>query len=140
MVEKESNEPLERELAGLPHRADRVVDLGAIKRIEDALAAEAAPGSAIVEPGPGLLARRVPVWGMLAACLMMAIGAGVVGWVLKPVETVERIRVVSEPAPEIDGEESDRQPVVEIVRLDRPLFERGETRSGIEPSRWTVGH
>ena len=37
-------------------------------------------------------------------------------------------------------EESTRsEPVVEVVRLERPLFEKPD-RTGIDPSRWTMGH
>ncbi|MFU8828450.1 MAG: hypothetical protein ACNA8P_03345 [Phycisphaerales bacterium] len=132
-----AEDSMERELSELPHRN---MELGAVERIEDALAAEAVLGPVVAETKPGLLSRRVPVWGMLAACVVMACSAGVLGWVVKPVETVERIRVVTEPAPEIDAEESDTEPVIEIVRLDRPLFERREARTGIDPSRWTMGH
>ncbi|MFG0292395.1 MAG: hypothetical protein ACF8MJ_04495 [Phycisphaerales bacterium JB050] len=135
------NEPIEQELMGLPERA---MELGAIERIEDALAAEAVLGPAIIEPEPGLLSRRVPVWGMLAACLLLTCGAGVLGWMVKPVETVERIRVVTEPAPEpaptVKEETPKATPIVEIVRLERPLFERPSDRTGIDPSRWTMGH
>lgn len=137
MPENETNEPIERELMDLPERA---MELGAIERIEDALAAEAVLGPVVIEPKPGLLARRVPLWAMLAASVFVAVGAGVLGWVIKPADTVERIRVVAEPAPVIEEETPRAKPVVEVVRLDRPLFERRETRTGIDPSRWTMGH
>ena len=136
MTENETNEPIERELMDLPERA---MDLGAIERIEDALAAEAVLGPVVVEPKPGLLKRRVPVWGMLAASVLMACGAGALGWWIKPVETVERIRVVTEPAQPAEEETTRSEPVVEVVRPDRSLFERPE-RTGIDPSRWTMGH
>ena len=136
MTENGTNEPIERELMDLPGRA---MDLGAIERVEDALAAEAVLGPVVVEPRPGLLKRRVPVWGMLAASVLMACGAGVLGWSIKPVETVERIRVVTEPAQPAEEETTRSEPVVEVVRLDRSLFERPE-RTGIDPSRWTMGH
>ena len=136
MAEHETNDPIERELMDLPGRA---MELGAIERIEDALAAEAVLGPAIVEPKPGLLKRRVPVWGMLAASLLLACGAGALGWWIKPVETVERIRVVTEPAQPAEEETTRSEPVVEVVRLDRSLFERPE-RTGIDASRWTMGH
>ena len=131
------NEPIEQDLMGLPERA---MELGAIERIEDALAAEAVLGPVYIEPKPGLLSRRVPLWAMLAACLLLTCGAGVLGWMVKPVETVERIRVVTEPAPTVEEETPTATPVVEIVRLERPLFERPSDRTGIEPSRWTMGH
>lgn len=132
----ELNDSIERELAGLP---DRAMELGAVERIEDALAAEAVLGPVVIEPKPGLLARRVPVWGLLAASVTMAVGAGVLGWMVKPAETVERIRVVTEPAPAAQEETPEAVPIVEIVRLERPLFERRE-RGGIDPSRWTMSH
>lgn len=136
MAEHAANDPIEQELMDLPGRA---MELGAIERIEDALAAEAVLGPAIVEPKPGLLKRRVPVWGMLAASLLLACGAGALGWWIKPVETVERIRVVTEPAQPAEEETTRSEPVVEVVRLDRSLFERPEW-TGIDPSRWTMGH
>ncbi|MFB3431011.1 MAG: hypothetical protein ABL309_08820 [Phycisphaerales bacterium] len=136
MAEHETNEPIERELMDLPGRA---MELGAIERIEDALAAEAVLGPAVMEPKPGLLKRRVPVWGMLAASLLLACGAGALGWWIKPVETVERIRVVTEPSQPAEEETTRSEPVVEVVRLDRSLFER-PGRTGIDPSRWTMGH
>lgn len=116
---------------------ERAMELGAIERIEDALAAEAVLGPAVMEPKPGLLKRRVPVWGLLAASLLLACGAGVLGWSIKPVETVERVRVVTEPAPAEATPEPE--PIVQVVRLERPLFER-PARTGIDPSRWTMGH
>lgn len=134
MSEREPCDPIERELTGLPHRE---MELGAIDRIEDALAAEAVLGPAFVERKPGLLARRVPVWGMLAACLVMACSAGVLGWVVKPAPEPE---LANSPMERAEIEEPDAEPVIEVVRLDRPLFERRERRSGIEPSRWTMGH
>lgn len=130
------NEPIERELAELP---DHVMELGAIERIEDALAAEAVLGPVHVEPKPGLLSRRVPVWGMLAACLVMAGGAGVLGWVIKPVETVD-FPLINILTPREEIKEQMAEPVIEIVHLDRLLFERREARTGIDPSRWTMGH
>ncbi len=132
----ELNDSIDRELTGLP---DRTLELGAIERIEDALAAEAVLGPAYVEPKPGLLARRVPVWGMLAASVTMAVGAGVLGWVVKPAETADRTQVVTEPAPAAQEETPEPAPVVEVVRLERPLFERRK-RGGIDPSRWTMSH
>lgn len=137
MDKNESTEPIERELTDLPHHA---MELGAIERIEDALAADAVLGPVVVETKPGLMKRRVPVWGMLAACVLLSCSAGVMGWVLKPVETVERIRVVTEPASVSDQLERESESVIEVVHLERPLFERSGARMGIEPSRWTMGH
>ncbi len=136
MIERDTSEPIERELMGLPHRE---MDLGAIERIEDALAAEAVLGPVMSEPRSGLLSRRVPLWGMLAASAVLICGGGVLGWMAKPVETIERVRVVTEPGPPAAEESSKAEPIVQVVRLERPLFERRE-RTGIEPSRWMMGH
>jgi len=134
--ENDANEPIARELMELPHRT---MEPRAVERIENALAAEAELWPTVADTTPGLLSRRVPVWGMLAACLVMAGGAGVLGWVVKPVETVDRIRVLPEAAPELVAEKPGSEPLIEIVRLDRPLFEKQEMRIGIDPSRWTMG-
>jgi hypothetical protein len=130
-----ADDSMERELSELPQRA---VELGAVERIEDALAAEAVLGPVVAETKPGLLSRRVPVWGMLAACLVMASSAGVLGWVIKPAETVDFPQINILRHSEI--KEQAAEPVIEVVRLDRPLFERRTERAGIDPSRWTMGH
>ena len=136
MTDNHMPDPIERELTELPTRA---MDLGAIERIEDALAAEAVLGPAVIEPKSGLLEKRVPLWTTLAASLVLSCGAGALAWTLKPIQTVERVRVVTEPAPPTETEPPPSEPIVEVVRLDRPLFARPD-RTGIDPSRWTTGH
>ena len=84
------------------------------------------------------LKRRVPVWGMLAASLLLACGAGMLGWMVKP-DPMPEPELVNYSMEYEETEKSTAEPVIEVVRLDRPLFERHE-RTGIDPSRWTMGH